>query len=421
MSLIFIFSFLLIPFQNKISQSVVETMPGILTTVGLFGTFWGIALGLGSFNVGDIEGSVPELLEGMKLAFWTSIYGMFTALILRVENFVAGLFRRKAPETGVSADDLYRVMREQKDILSELKNSIGADGDHSILTQVRLMRTDLREFRENMVDEFRSFAKNMADNNSQALIEALKEVIRDFNAKINEQFGDNFKELNRAVGALLEWQDNYRVQMETMISQFNLAAEGIISSQQAIAQIREDTASIPRVMKNLDALLHHLDHEVTQSAELLKGFTALRLQADEVFPTIKKGLESLTRDLSERVDSSMDHIESVFSQQQNSMTAMAKRVSEISIQTDSALRKGLDETQGLFKKALSEIETSMKKQFDSLDEQMQQELEKAIRLLGSKLASVAQKLVEDYSRLGQNIQRLLALSVSNKQEDDWPR
>jgi hypothetical protein len=81
----------------------------------------------------------------------------------------------------------------------------------------------------------------------------------------------------------------------------------------------------------------------------------------------------------------------------------------------------LDETQGLFKKALSEIETSMKKQFDSLDEQMQQELEKAIRLLGSKLASVTQKLVEDYSRLGQNIQRLLALSAPNKQENDGPR
>jgi DNA anti-recombination protein RmuC len=329
MSVVFIYSFWLIRFQNEKSQAVVETMPGILTTVGLFGTFWGIARGLGSFNVSDIEGSVPVLLEGMKLAFWTSIYGMFTALILRVENFVAGMFYRKALVEGVSADDLYRVMREQKDILSELRNSIGADGDHSILTQVRLMRTDLREFRENIVDEFRAFAKNMADNNSQALIEALKEVIRDFNAKINEQFGENFKELNRAVGALLEWQDNYRAQMETMISQFNIAAEGITSSQQAIAQIREDTASIPVVMKNLDALLHLLDHEVTKSAELLKGFTALRLQADEVFPTIKKGLESLTSDLSEKVDSSMGHIESIFSQQQNSMTAMAKRVSDV--------------------------------------------------------------------------------------------
>jgi len=40
----------------------------------------------------------------------------------------------------------------------------------------------------------------MAENNSKALIEALQEVIRDFNAKINEQFGENFKQLNEAVG-----------------------------------------------------------------------------------------------------------------------------------------------------------------------------------------------------------------------------
>jgi CHASE3 domain sensor protein len=34
---------------------------------------------------------------------------------------------------------------------------------------------------------------------SQALVEALRDVIKDFNAKITEQFGDNFKELNAAV------------------------------------------------------------------------------------------------------------------------------------------------------------------------------------------------------------------------------
>ena len=51
---------------------------------------------------------------------------------------------------------------------------------------------------------------------SKALIEALRDVIRDFNAKLTEQFGDNFKQLNEAVGKLLVWQNQYTTHIETM-------------------------------------------------------------------------------------------------------------------------------------------------------------------------------------------------------------
>ena len=39
------------------------------------------------------------------------------------------------------------------------------------------------------------------------LIEALKEVIRDFNKNLNEQFGENFKQLNEAVERTVVWQE----------------------------------------------------------------------------------------------------------------------------------------------------------------------------------------------------------------------
>ena len=50
----------------------------------------------------------------------------------------------------------------------------------------------------------RVFSKNVAESVAKLatdeLIEALKTVIEDFNAKITEQFGENFKQLNEAVG-----------------------------------------------------------------------------------------------------------------------------------------------------------------------------------------------------------------------------
>ena len=76
----------------------------------------------------------------------------------------------------------------------------------------------------------------MAENDSNALIEALEEVMRDFNSKINEQFGDNFKQLNEAVGQILVWQEQYQSQMTQLAEEFSIAAASIDSSKQSLSE-----------------------------------------------------------------------------------------------------------------------------------------------------------------------------------------
>ncbi|WP_166484973.1 hypothetical protein [Nitrosomonas eutropha] len=43
--------------------------PTILTTTGIFATFFGIALGLADFDAANIQASIPALLAGLKTAF----------------------------------------------------------------------------------------------------------------------------------------------------------------------------------------------------------------------------------------------------------------------------------------------------------------------------------------------------------------
>lgn len=60
---------------------------GTLTGLGILGTFIGLSLGLNSFNGNDIytiSDNVGPLLEGMKVAFHTSVYGIFFSLIFNV-------------------------------------------------------------------------------------------------------------------------------------------------------------------------------------------------------------------------------------------------------------------------------------------------------------------------------------------------
>ena len=191
---------------------IASASPALLTTIGVLGTFVGIFIGLVNFDVGNIDKSVPLFLEGMKVAFVTSILGMGSAVFLRVTYAAVP---RKA-----------------------LAESVGPEEIYSVLTDIRDGQNTTREGFENLTSEFRQFAETMAEDNSKALIEALEQVIRDLNTHIyllNEQFGENLKQLNEAVGALLSWQDQYKGHVEKLTDQFQRSLDGIESETRSLS------------------------------------------------------------------------------------------------------------------------------------------------------------------------------------------
>ena len=191
---------------------IASASPALLTTIGVLGTFVGIFIGLVNFDVGNIDKSVPLLLEGMKVAFVTSILGMGSAVFLRVT---------------------YAAVPRQA-----LAESVGPEEIYSVLTDIRDGQNTTREGFENLTSEFRQFAETMAEDNSKALIEALEQVIRDLNTHIyllNEQFGENLKQLNEAVGALLSWQDQHKDHVEKLTDQLQRSLDGIESETRSVS------------------------------------------------------------------------------------------------------------------------------------------------------------------------------------------
>ena len=59
----------------------------------------------------------------------------------------------------------------------------------------------------------------MADANAKALVEAIRTVMNEFNTKINEQYGENFRQLNESVVAMLDWQKTYKKQLDELITE----------------------------------------------------------------------------------------------------------------------------------------------------------------------------------------------------------
>jgi ABC-type transporter Mla subunit MlaD len=87
------------------------------------------------------------------------------------------------------------------------------------LGEVRSSRIDTNDRLELLNHSFERYAERMVEANTRALINALAEVIGSFNTKLNDQFGQNFRELNLAVGKLVVWQKQYAQQLESLIEQ----------------------------------------------------------------------------------------------------------------------------------------------------------------------------------------------------------
>ena len=215
---------------------VLRTIPPLLLSAGIFGTFVGIFYGLLRFDTNKIDASIFTLLDGLKIAFFTSIMGMAYSLIFRFGSVLVNLsstFRKSiTKDEGVTAEDLLSK-------LTEIKDAISGDQDSSLITQIQKLRTDTLDNLKQLNTSFSEFAKEVAENNTKSLIEAIEQVMKDFNTKINEQIGDNFKRLNEGVEKLVTWQDNYKEQVEKMVEQFN-ASQSIEKSKDSMVVFLRD-------------------------------------------------------------------------------------------------------------------------------------------------------------------------------------
>ncbi len=298
----------------------------LLPTLGVLGTFVGIALGLLDFDVSNIDASVPPLLEGLKVAFMTSIIGLGSALLLRAVQIATP--RPETEGTEVTPEVIHTALTavkegidtaaaQQQESLENLRKSISSDGDSSLLTQVQKLRTDFKDGQSELIKEFRQFAETLAENNSKALIQALEQVIRDFNTQLNEQFGENFRQLNEAVGALLSWQENYRAHVEALESRLEGAVQAVEASEQALKKIVSHTEQIPETLHNLRDILRGLDEHLITVA-------GLRDKTLEAFPVIEANLTKLTTELTEAVGQAIQRSENALQHQRCAREASSR-------------------------------------------------------------------------------------------------
>lgn len=259
-------------FHIRWSRRATALGPTILTTLGIFFCFAGIAWGLLDFDANDVRGSVPHLLQGIRTAFWSSVVGIFWALTLKIRVALFGDASVPASGTqeGSTVDDLARL-------LAQLNTSIAGDGDASLLGQARASHADSNDRADRLIKAFDGYAENIAETNSKALVRALAEVVRDFNTKLNEQFGENFRRLNAGVERLVAWQVQYESQLEALIRQETATRQNMTEAASRFTGAANGVSQFgvaARSLQNVVGALHHQIEHLSGAVMLLSGLVA---------------------------------------------------------------------------------------------------------------------------------------------------
>lgn len=250
-------------------QKGASELQAIATTMGIVGTFAGILVSLWHFDVNNITEAVPQLIDGLRFAFITSITGIFTALVISLTPKVYGLGSELTDDDLSETELLSKISNE----IQQLNKNLVGDEDSTVLTQLQKLRTSVTDKQEELNQAFKEFAEKMVEDNTQSLIEALENVMRDFNTRINEQFGDNFKQLNEAVGRMLEWQEKYKDQIADSTTALTSAKDSMVTSSQTLAEITSQAEAFSRIAAELKTALETTESSMSSIKNLSDSLT----------------------------------------------------------------------------------------------------------------------------------------------------
>ena len=136
-------------FHTNYTPVTMHKAPALLTTLGILGTFVGIAVGLAHFSPYDIQNTVPTLIDGIKTAFWASAVGIFCAITVKFRDLLTENRRLRRTRKGVTVDDLVTT-------LAMLQQALAGEDEQSLLNQVKQARIDNNERLEKLTETIKT-------------------------------------------------------------------------------------------------------------------------------------------------------------------------------------------------------------------------------------------------------------------------
>ncbi|MGL5427921.1 MAG: hypothetical protein ACRDAS_08425 [Cetobacterium sp.] len=295
----------------------------------------------------EVVGAIKDIKENSEKTSNLNKIGM--------ESLVEELTGKK--ETSLVGQ--MKVLREsmveaQEKAQERLNSGLEKMGEQlgSLVKTNNAISTEIERGNDVLIQEFRVFAKNMAENNMKAFTEAIQDCIKDLNNQLQEQFGENFKHLNFAVEKLLDWQVHYKETIEKTNNNQTEIYEGMKIAKDLVIEISNRSSSIVEVANKLGDKIVTFDNQQQNLNSSLEVLNKISKDAVELIPNIDR----YTVELNEQLLESTKNIENYMISVDEKMLEHTMRSTEsITEHVISTTQKGIEEINKSSKNVLNSI------------------------------------------------------------------
>lgn len=413
----------------------IDSIPTLLTSIGILGTFFGIVLALLAFDDSDIKSHINDIISGMKTAFITSVTGLLLSIILKIW---ASIHQDKSENLDLDQVDASNILKFIEHHLTEQTNTQKKTAViHEELLQVltthhEYVKQNNQQFVANLWDKLEKTAQILTKSATEEVILALNQLIKDFNHQLTEQFGENFKQLNHAVFELIQWQENYKQQLEQMQVQYQNHTNAVAATQQAIDNIHDNLShiahhaqSIPDSMERLAVAIELSHTQIDTLYDHLAAFADMKDKAVAALPSLSEQIDTMLQgmdDASQKLTEQFHQIHQAIKAQPSIMQSTTQELKntlerlvgqlEIDIKNITekhagSIKEQMNQLSNIAAQTLEDISDSIEGQINNFNTAEAKKIESDLQQMGSALISMTSQFTKDYKELVNHMNNII--------------
>lgn len=332
--------------DDGINRGFLNLVPGVMTGLGILGTFIGLSFGLQSFNTGtaeEISNSIAPLMDGIKVAFHTSIYGMVFSLVFNavykkkieaadnaLDKFRSVYYRTIGIKTGAEA--MNRMLSYQQsqasgvEQLSEKLSDAMAEKFAKILEpkfvevgsaieQVRAqseayekaMSEKLTEVLTPQFTRMNDTIDKFTEVASSSQVKGVETMVSKFIEQMNSAMGENFVHLGNTIEATCSMQKQQSEQMQAIIDRTGGTIEKIDSlnerTQEAVEKMQRYVDSMEEIQRLVEQRADLANQQLVSSNQILERYRDYLEQLKNSYNHIVSGSEEFEKNIAEQATS----------------------------------------------------------------------------------------------------------------------
>lgn len=267
------------------SRRFIELIPGIFLSIGILGTFIGIATGVSGLNPDgnseEMRSGIGILLHGMQTKFWSSIVGIVASLIWQFidKNFLLPRLQSSYLEIREALDEVFPTQDQNTLLQQMLENQRSQMNDFQIFMSEQLIPQMITGFNDTLkqsllppMEQTQVLMNELITSASVNQMDGVKQLTAEVMNSLNELTGEQMKNLSESINKTVEWQERVHEEMSNLVESMQQSArnqsEMVEKTTVLTQEIHQYTDNITDYQKVLEGTVSQLNDTTSKNSEL---------------------------------------------------------------------------------------------------------------------------------------------------------